>query len=55
MNITVVFDAIAGDMTGTMMKLMPVKSTTIVYGGLSGETSVQDTIVLIYTRRCKCW
>ena len=37
LNITVVFDAIAGDMTGTMMKLMPAKSTTIVYGGLSGE------------------
>jgi len=36
LNISVVFDAIAGDMTGTMMKLMPHKSTTIVYGGLAG-------------------
>ena len=39
LNITVAFDAIAGDMTGTMMQLMPAKSTAIVYGGLSGETS----------------
>eukprot|EP00091_Calanus_sinicus_P006045 TRINITY_DN16639_c0_g1_i1.p1 TRINITY_DN16639_c0_g1~~TRINITY_DN16639_c0_g1_i1.p1 ORF type:complete len:242 (+),score=76.46 TRINITY_DN16639_c0_g1_i1:69-794(+) len=38
LNISVVFDAIAGDMTGTMMKMMPAKSTTIVYGGLSGAT-----------------
>ena len=37
LNISVVFDAIAGDMTGTMMKLMPAKGTAIVYGGLSGE------------------
>jgi len=36
LNITVAFDAIAGDMTGTMMQLMPAKSTAIVYGGLSG-------------------
>ena len=37
LNISVVFDAIAGDMTGTMMKMMPDKSTTLVYGGLSGN------------------
>jgi len=36
LNISVVLDAIAGDMTGTMMKLLPAKSTTIVYGGLAG-------------------
>ena len=36
LNISVVFDAIAGDMTGTMMKLLPANSTTVVYGGLSG-------------------
>jgi len=36
LNISVVFDAIAGDMTGTLMKLLPAKSTTIVYGLLSG-------------------
>merc|ERR1719348_1658482 len=30
LNISVVFDAIAGDMTGTMMKMMPDKSTCIV-------------------------
>ena len=36
LNISVVFDAIAGDMSGKMMKLLPPNSTTIVYGGLSG-------------------
>ena len=40
LNISVVFDAIAGDMTGTLMKLLPAKSTTIVYGGLSGTAFV---------------
>ena len=45
LNISVVFDAIAGDMTGTMMKLMPAKSTTIVYGGLSGEILILDTVL----------
>ena len=44
LNVSVAFDAIAGDMTGTMMKLMPAKSTAIVYGGLSGETLILDTI-----------
>ena len=36
LNITVAFDAIAGEMTGTMMQLLPSGSTTLVYGGLSG-------------------
>ena len=43
LNISVVFDAIAGDMTGTMMKLLPANSTTIVYGGLSGSLFTQST------------
>ena len=37
LNISVVFDAIAGDMSGKMMKMLPSNSTTIVYGGLSGS------------------
>ena len=37
LNITVAFDAIAGEMTGTMMQLLPSGSTTLVYGGLSGK------------------
>jgi len=36
LNISVAFDAIAGDMSGTMMQLLPDGSTTICYGGLSG-------------------
>ena len=43
LKISVVFDAIAGDMTGTMMKLLPANSTTIVYGGLSGQLFTLDT------------
>ena len=43
LNISVVLDAIAGDMTGTMMKLLPAKSTTIVYGGLAGESPILNT------------
>jgi len=35
LGITIAFDAIAGDMTGTMMSLLPAHSTTYVYGGLS--------------------
>ena len=37
LNISVAFDAIAGDMTGTMMQLLPPNSTTYVYGGLSAK------------------
>jgi len=49
LNISVVFDAIAGDMTGTMMKLMPAKGTAIVYGGLSGaNVGNLPTIDMIY-------
>ena len=40
LNISVVFDAIAGDMTGTIMKLLPANSTTVVYGSLSGIVGV---------------
>ena len=37
LGITVAFDAIARDMTGTMMHLLPHNSATYVYGGLSGK------------------
>jgi len=37
LKISVAFDAIAGDMSGTMMQLLPEGSTTVVYGGLSGR------------------
>eukprot|EP00656_Telonema_subtile_P017788 TRINITY_DN19593_c0_g1_i1.p1 TRINITY_DN19593_c0_g1~~TRINITY_DN19593_c0_g1_i1.p1 ORF type:complete len:211 (-),score=60.26 TRINITY_DN19593_c0_g1_i1:234-866(-) len=34
---TVAFDAISGEMTGTLVQLLPPNSTTYVYGGLSGN------------------
>jgi len=49
LNISVVFDAIAGDMTGTMMGLLPEKSSTVVYGGLASRTvSNLPVIEMIY-------
>jgi len=36
-NITCAFDAISGDNVGDIMSAMPKKSTTFVYGGLSGK------------------
>jgi len=49
LNISVVFDAIAGDMSGKMMKLLPPNSTTIVYGGLSGPVAGNLPVVdMIY-------
>jgi len=37
LNISVAFDAIAGEMTGTIMELLPNGSTTINYGGLASR------------------
>lgn len=46
---TVAFDAISGEMTGTLMSLMPARSTTYVYGGLSGSPMGNvETMDLIY-------
>jgi len=36
-NISVAFDAIAGQSTGDMIEIMPNKGTTFVYGGLSEQ------------------
>jgi len=36
LKVSVAFDAIGGDMTATMMRLMPEGSTSVVYGGLAG-------------------
>lgn len=38
LKIKVAFDAVAGDMSGTLVGLLPEGSTTYVYGGLSGKT-----------------
>lgn len=37
LKIKVAFDCIAGDMTGTLVGLLPDRSSTFVYGGLSGK------------------
>lgn len=43
------FDAIGGDMTGKLLKLMPKSSTAYVYGVLS-KTLIQtsDTVDMLY-------
>lgn len=52
LNISVVFDAIAGDMTGTLMQLLPNNSTTIVYGGLSSRNCGNLPVVeMIYSSK----
>lgn len=49
LNITVAFDAIAGEMSGTLLSLLPAKGTCFVYGGLSKQNvSNVDPIGLIY-------
>jgi len=49
LNISVAFDAIAGDMTGSIMELLPEGSTTVVYGGLAGgRVSNLPVIEMIY-------
>lgn len=52
LKITVAFDCIAGDMTGTLVGLLPPGSTTFIYGGLSekpvGNIPIMD---LIYKKK----
>jgi len=52
LNITIVFDPIAGEMTGTFMSLMPRESTTYVYGGLSERPVANvSALDLIYQKK----
>ena len=52
LGIKIAFDAIAGDMTGTMMSLLPPHSTTFVYGGLSKKNVGNlPTVDMIYHGR----
>ena len=52
LNVTVAFDAIAGEMSGTLLSLLPPNGTCFVYGGLSkqnvGNVSAKD---IIYDRK----
>jgi NADPH:quinone reductase-like Zn-dependent oxidoreductase len=52
LNITVAFECIAGDMTATIVSLMPAGSSTFLYGGLSEKAvSGLNPIDLIYHRK----
>lgn len=52
LDITVAFDAVAGDMTGSLMTCLPSRSVVYVYGVLSGESVGKvDPIDLIYRRK----
>lgn len=52
LDITVAFDAIAGEMSGTLLSLLPSKGTCFVYGGLSkANVSNVNPIDLIYNQK----
>lgn len=48
---TVAFDAIAGDTTEMLLKMMPPHSEAWVYGGLSGKAVAVDPLLLVYGQR----
>jgi NADPH:quinone reductase-like Zn-dependent oxidoreductase len=48
---TVVFDAVAGQLTGRVMRAMPTDSECVVYGALSMEGCVLDPRALIFERK----
>ena len=47
-NTTVAFDAIAGEMSGDLLGLLPRKGSLYVYGGLGGPVTGVNPIDLIY-------
>jgi NADPH2:quinone reductase len=47
---TCAFDAVAGTMTGTLLGLMPKRSTVFVYGVLAGHTGNINSLDLIYRK-----
>jgi len=48
---TVAFDAVAGELTGRVLRAMPAGSTAVVYGALSLEGCVVDPRSLIFERK----
>jgi NADPH2:quinone reductase len=48
---TVAFDAVAGELTGRVLRAMPAGSECVVYGGLSMEGCVLDPRSLIFERK----
>ena len=52
LNIKVAFDAVSGDMTGSIMTCLPSRSVVYVYGVLAGDpVGKLDPIDLIYRRK----
>ncbi|PYS83369.1 MAG: zinc-binding dehydrogenase [Acidobacteria bacterium] len=48
---TVLFDAVAGELTGRVLRAMPAGSTAIVYGALSLEGCLVDPRSLVFERK----
>lgn len=51
LNVTVAFDAVAGKMTGQLLRSMPRGGRVIVYGALSMEACEVDPRTLIFERK----
>jgi len=54
-KVTLGFDAVAGPLTGVLLKVMPVKSTIYVYGGLSNKacTFIRSTDLIFGQKQVK--
>lgn len=57
MKIKIAFDCIGGEMTGTLLSLLPNKSTVYVYGLMSGEaiSKVEGLDVIVNKKQVKGW
>ena len=42
------FDAIAGDSTGSILDVLPIKGTAFIYGGLAGSSGYINPVEMIY-------
>ena len=48
---TMAFDAIAGPLTGRLLKALPPRSTVVVYGALSGQPASFDPVDLTFGQK----
>ena len=57
LNVSLAFDCVAGETTGELVALLPPKSTTFVYGALSGWTvdGVAATDLIYHQKQLKGW
>jgi len=51
LKVTVVFDCVAGAMTGKLMGLLPPKSTLYIYGTLAGDIECLAPVEFIYRQK----